>query len=241
MPHTRSTHPRARSPRRLPGAIALVDALHRRRRRARRPRRQGRAATPGARDGSISPARTRRARPPAAPPRVSPPRRRRLVRRGAWGWTTVGVSADYHRSAAGSKEAREGEGTASRGRNRSPMPARAMRRALGRAMSVGRRLARSGSAVPGRTAEVTDRCLQATRDAAVQKSHRAVRDAPGAAARPRPRRAAPPFASRIQASPRRFAGAPIRARASRRRVQCAPLRQAPVGTVGARSSREFRN
>ena len=133
-PRTCSTRPRARSPRRSSGAIALVDAPRRRRRRAWRSRRQGRAATRGARDGSISPARTRWAPPPAAPPRVPPPRRRRLVRRRAWGWTTVGVSADLHTSAAGSKEAREREGTASRARNRSPMLARAMWRARGCAM-----------------------------------------------------------------------------------------------------------
>ena len=133
-PRTCSTRPRAHSPRRSSGAIALVDAPRRRRRRAWRSRRQGRAATRGARDGSISPARTRWAPPPAAPPRVPPPRRRRLVRRRAWGWTTVGVSADLHTSAAGSKEAREREGTASRARNRSPMLARAMWRARGCAM-----------------------------------------------------------------------------------------------------------
>ena len=69
---------------------------------------------------------------------------------------------------------------------------------------------------------------------------RPVRDAPGAAARPLPRRTAPAFASRVQASPRRLAAATIRTRAPRRRGQCAPLRQPPVGTAACRPPREFR-
>ena len=91
---------------------------------------------------------------------------------------------------------------------------------------VGRRRARSGSVVPGRTAEVTDRCPKATSRRTVQIP-RAMRDAPGAAARPLPRRTAPAFASRVQASPRRLAAAAMRARAC---VDAQPSRE-PVTKV----------
>ena len=228
-PRTCSTRPRARSPRRSSGAIALVDAPRRRRRRAWRSRRQGRAATRGARDGSISPARTRWAPPPAAPPRVPPPRRRRLVRRRAWGWTTVGVSAIFTQARRGRRKRERGRGLRRGRRGRGSLTyAGARDVACPRVRHVG-----SGGAARGRAPSSPAGPLRSPTGA--QRPLRVgqfgdparTRDAPGAAARPRPRRTAPAFASRVQASPRRLAAAAMRARAC---VDAQPSRE-PVTKV----------